>query len=145
MTSKEKSLEVFLYIFCIKAWNKRGISPAVQSPLAQNIPLFRLLVHCPLNSWWLRSSVSRICLCLRRSSAKPAHGHCPIFVPCTKSQTSRSKICVRYSHAKKGNNPFRIIPFSIFWFCAPFLPFPTLSNCESRSKLQRKRCSTCFS
>jgi hypothetical protein len=33
----------------------------------------------------------------------------------------------------------------IFWFCATFLPFYTLSSCESRSKLQRKRCSPCFS
>ena len=103
MTSKEKSLEVFLYIFCIKAWNKRGISPAVQSPLAQNIPLFRLLVHCPLNSWWLRSSVSRIYLCLRRSSAKSVHGHCPIFAQSTKKQTRDWKTFAK-AHSKKEKN-----------------------------------------
>ena len=142
---RKRQAFVCLFLFEIDRWNKRGISPAVQSPLAQNIPLFRLLGHCPLNSWWLRSSVSRICLCLRRSSAKSAHGHCPIFVRRTKSQTSRLKMCVRCSHAKNETILFRIVWSSIFWFCAPFLPFPTLSNCESRLKLQRKRCSTCFS
>ena len=141
MTSKEKSLEVFLYknmeqkrYFASGAValgsehtsfsfvGSLSIKFLVTSFLSQsNLPLFAPFLY-KVGTWTL-----------------------PHFCASHKKPNEQIESVRSLPSREKGNNPFRIIPSSIFWFCAPFLPFPTLSNCESRSKLQRKRCSTCFS